>query len=671
MAVAAALILTHLAPRAWLALPFEGLLAVLVAAAAAGWGGWPTVWLGFARRTTTQQVLLAITLGLGVLGTLTLVLGVAGGLTRPVAWTLIGIGGALGIARLARPGSAAPTAQNDEPRMRPLVAALVLLTLAIPLAILLFGASIPPGILWLEENKAYDVLEYHLQGPREYYEAGRIQFLPHNVYASFPQQMEVLYLLLMHLGGGPLAGAVPAQFLHAICAILAVVALAAWSPPGWPRSLAAIAGGSVPWLAYLGCLAYVECGMLLFAAVAGGLALDRVRDDSRGDWRIWLAPGLCAGLAAGCKYTAFVFVTAALALALLVTLRGALAQRLKRVGIFAIGAIIAFSPWLIRNAAFTGNPVYPFGWSQFGGAAWSAEQDRQWARGHQLHGEDAALGHRLETTRVEFLLSPMFGPTLLLLAVGGLALRRDRAAAMPALWSLLILLGWITLTAMPGRFLIPVVVPLVMLAARTVENRRDRVAQRGSITRQRRLARAVFLIVAVLGAAANGSTLAGRVQENDAFWAKFGASLRDFTGQIELVQEVEPLNQLLPPDATAWLVGDARVFYLKPRIHYTVAFNRDPWLAHAATATPRQAVDWLRTQNVSHVVFSWHEIDRLRDTYGFSPLVTRAWVRQLQTAGLRRVAPTAPASVGKIEVYEVLPPHTPDTPARARPGDDG
>jgi hypothetical protein len=210
-----------------------------------------------------------------------------------------------------------------------------------------------------------------------------------------------------------------------------------------------------------------------------------------------------------------------------------------------------------------------------------------------------------------------------------------------------------------------------MLAARTVEGREFQTELDGSRSRQRRLARAVFIVVAVLGAIANNATLVGRIRENNAFWARFGVPLGKLAGQTELVREVEPLNQRLPPDATAWLVGDARVFYLKPRVHYTVAFSRDPWLADAATATPAAAVDWLRTQNVSHVVFSWEEIKRLRGTYGFSPLVTPEWVQRLQTAGLRRVTPTAPTNVGKIEVYEILPPHTPDVPARARPGDDG
>lgn len=656
-------ILTVLAPSAWLVLPYEGLLAFVVIAGAAGWGAWPTVWLGLGRRGVTQQVCVGTALGLGVLSILTLLLGVCGGLTWATAWALVGIGGMLGITRLAvrkEVGRPRPTGGSGGTGPRIVAAGLLMLVLALPLAIMLFGASVPPGVLWLGENKAYDVLEYHLQGPREYYEAGRIEFLPHNVYTSFPQQMETLYLLLMHLAGGALAGAIPAQFLHALCTLLAVVALAAWAPAGWPRIVAAIVGGSVPWLAYLGCLAYVEGGMLLFAAVAGGLVQDHFRDSARCDWRTALAAGLCAGLAGGCKYTALGLVVAGLALAWLVSMRGGFSARLKRLAVLVGGATIAFSPWLIRNAVFTGNPVYPFGYRWFGGAAWSAAQDEQWSRGHRLPDEEAHVGRRLGIVREDLLLSPMFGPTLVLLAVGGLALRRERSAVIWALWAALMLVGWATLTRMPGRFLVPVVVPLAMLAAQTVGGGGQEIEPGGRYRGQRRLARTLFIVVAVLGAVANNVTLADRLRKNDRFWARHGASLRDLAGQIDLIRRVEPLNQMLPSDAKAWLIGDAKVFYLKPEVHYCVAFNRDPWLAYAAHAAPVDAVEWLRTQNVSHVVFSWPEIERLRATYGFAPLVTPAWVGRLREAGLRRVAPPAHVAVERIEVYEVAPPHASD-----------
>ena len=47
----------------------------------------------------------------------------------------------------------------------------------------------------------FDAIEYHLQGPKEYYRAGRIAFLPHNVYTSMPFSIEMLHLLGMEVVG--------------------------------------------------------------------------------------------------------------------------------------------------------------------------------------------------------------------------------------------------------------------------------------------------------------------------------------------------------------------------------------------------------------------------------------------------------------------------------------
>ena len=45
----------------------------------------------------------------------------------------------------------------------------------------------------------FDAIEYHLQGPKEYFQAGRISFLPHNVYTSMPFNVEMLHLLGMEV----------------------------------------------------------------------------------------------------------------------------------------------------------------------------------------------------------------------------------------------------------------------------------------------------------------------------------------------------------------------------------------------------------------------------------------------------------------------------------------
>lgn len=688
LVAATAVGVTFLAPDIWLVLLTDGVLAAAVVAAAAGWGAWPASWLGFAGRGSGQQVCIATALGLGLLAVVTLILGVAGFLNRPVAWTLLAIGAVAGLARLylaqgAQEGSPS-FAQRDAGDARApsfaqqrvayfAVRALVPLLLAVPLAIALFGASLPPGILWQEEANGYDVLEYHLQGPREYYDAGRITFLPHNVYTSFPQQMEMLYLLLMHLAGGAYAGAIPAQLLHAYCGLLAVVALGCWTRPGWARQITILIAGSTPWLAHVGCLAYVENGMLFFAAVAAGLVVDYSRDKTDENWRAALTAGLCAGLAGGCKYTAVPLIAVGLVLAWLVTMRASLGQRARRIAVFVAGALLAFSPWAIRNISFTGNPVYPFAYEWLGGQAWSADQAQQWSVAHRVLPEYDSFAGRLALAAQELggslddetraFQPSLFGQVLFVLAVAGVVLGWSRRVLLLTIWAALILLGWISLTFIPGRFAMPLVVPLVLLAGGAVDPQR-RIDRDRSVTTHTRLIRWKWpiLLLALVGACANDLLLASRLRSHDRSWLRrTGVPLRMLLGQVDIFRSGHLLNDVLPTDTQIWLVGDAAVFYVERRMHYTVPFSRDPWIEFAAGgATPHECLNWLRSRNISHVVFSWAEIDRLGRTYGFAEVVTPQWVAELERAGFQRVEIEGePADRAPVAIYRLPAAKTP------------
>ena len=469
-------------PAVWLVLPVDGAYVAALLLGAAGWGAWPAAWLA-AGQSAGRQVCLAMALGLGVLSTAMLALGVAGLLSGPVAWALLAAGGGLGAVRLLRAARGQLGNVDSDSVAGPglLARTLVLLPLCVPIVVVLYAACLPPGLLWAGEARGYDVLEYHLQVPREYFDAGRILFLPHNVYASFPQGVETLYLLLMYLAGGPLAAAIPAQLLHAALGGLTVAALLLWTPRGWPRVLVALVAGTTVWLAYLGSLAYVELGVLFFAAVAAGLLISE-----KPTLRTAFAAGICAGLAGGCKYTALVLVAGALGSAWLIGMRGGPKTRAVRLGLYGVGAILAFSPWLIRNAAFTGNPVYPFAYGWFGGRDWSAAQAEQWQRGHSLPVESASLGARARIAFDELLNSGMYNQALWLLGLGGLALLATKRAAqgsepeaparanvaltgplrgdtprlcsMLAIWAILIVVAWAAFTHMPGRFAVPVII---------------------------------------------------------------------------------------------------------------------------------------------------------------------------------------------------------------------
>ncbi len=96
--------------------------------------------------------------------------------------------------------------------------------------------------------------------------------------------------------------------------------------------------------------------------------------------------GLLAGSAMACKYTGLVSVVVPSFVLLVVAFwqnPNEPSRRLLHAGaVFAVGVAIMIGPWLLRNLCDTGNPVYPLGYSVFGGIDWNAELNERWRAAH-------------------------------------------------------------------------------------------------------------------------------------------------------------------------------------------------------------------------------------------------------------------------------------------------
>lgn len=548
-----------------------------------------------------ERLGLAFGLGLTATSALTLGLGRAGWLAP---WPIrVGLGalaaGGLALELLAArwitrlPGP-------SEPKLRARSVILFGL-LAAPFVWLMILGSLQPSI-------DFDALEYHLQGPKEWYQAGRITFLPHNVYTSMPFSVEMLHLLGMVVVGDWWRGALVGQFvimLHGLMTAL-MIGLAA-TRLGAPRAgwVAALVYLATPWTYRLSVFAYVE-GPLVYYHAATILAAMRALAAGRTAGAFWCVCGGLAGGAMACKYPALISAVvpfSALALADAIRRRrGAL------MAAFVAGLALAVGPWLVKNIVDHGNPVYPLAYRVFGGHPWSPEREAQWSRAHgprPITGGDLASG-ALDVAGRNDWQSPLY------VALAPLALlRRQPRRAAAALWiySLYLFATWWLLTHRLDRFWLPMLAPLAILAGLGA----DWTRRRGW----------PFLLGLIVGF----GLFASWVHDTTALaamnrWTDDMAVLRD-----DIPRMASPslmwLDENLNPGAKVLLVGPAGVFHMKHAIVYNTVFD-DETIEQLAAGRESQSVGQaLRDRGITHVWVDWSEIARHRKPggYGFTDFV--------------------------------------------------
>ncbi len=570
--------------------------AALIAASALGLGSLVLGALGLHRLLDrAERIPLAFGLGAIGLGLMALIAGRAG-LLGP--WPIrVGLGPlvVLGISELV-------LRRGERPRMSPAWLA-PLLVVAPFVVVMALGAMLPAT--------DFDAIEYHLQGPKEYFQAGRVMFLPHNVYTSMPFGVEMLHLLGMEvLGdwwwGAPAGQLVVAAFAPASAALVAVTARR-WASPraAW---VAAAVYLTTPWVVRVSALPYVE-GPLCFyhAALVWAAARAWSAGPDLGP-RLWAVTGLLAGGAMSCKYPAL--ISAVIPFGLLALVAAIRDRSAKVPRAFAAGAAVVMTPWLAKNALDTGNPVYPLAYNVFGGRYWDAELDAKWSKAHGPRpvSMPALVASALDVAGRSDWQSPLY------VALAPLALFRPGSRrAAGALWAFAasIFLTWWLLTHRLDRFWLPILPPLAVLAGLGADWTRGR-------------GWSIFLgAILILSIAANLVFVSTELVAGPNDWTADLGDLRDRVPAM-LNRPLARLDAELPPDAKILLVGQAAVFHLRHPIVYNTVFNHETLETLARDRPPGQLRRALRQRGVTHVYVDWSEIDRYRSpgNYGFSAFVT-------------------------------------------------
>ncbi|HEU5014466.1 MAG TPA: hypothetical protein VFT66_18220 [Roseiflexaceae bacterium] len=344
------------------------LVALYILLAALGLGGGALRVLRLPSRGM-ERLWLAWVGGLGLLSVSTLLLGMLGllytwlfaALLLPCALGGLWLLAHSGVVRAARDW----LAWNQAGWFRVLAYLLILLSAGSVLWIWLTHALMPPH--------EWDEVAYHLTLARLYVEAHRIVYVPFIVHSNWPMNSEMLFSIAL-LFGSDLAP----HLLMLSTALLAAWGLLIAGRRWFDDRVGIVAAGmflAVPLVKRLAGTGLIDValGMYVLAAL---VAFEHWRTSQQRAWLL-LCGALC-GFAAGSKIMggAFPLLFGLLALAVALWQRPRSIRAALGCGVlFGMAGLLMVGPWYLRSWLFTGNPIYPFAFSIFGGRDWDALGD--------------------------------------------------------------------------------------------------------------------------------------------------------------------------------------------------------------------------------------------------------------------------------------------------------
>jgi len=239
---------------------------------------------------------------------------------------------------------------TPQTRIYSLVLPALLLVVVISIILL---ASVPPV--------SRDALTHHLFVPRLYLEHGGIYEIPEIPFSYYPMNLDLLYMIPLYFGNDILP-----KYIHFLFALLTTWLIYNYLKKRISPAYGLVGGLfflSIPIIVKLSITIYVDLGLMFFTT-ASLLLLFRWLNSGH-KIRYLVLAGLCCGLAAGTKYNGLVsvFLLSLFTPVLYIRSRkGATGSSSRAIGfalIFVTATLAAYSPWLIRNYAWTGNPIYP------------------------------------------------------------------------------------------------------------------------------------------------------------------------------------------------------------------------------------------------------------------------------------------------------------------------
>ncbi|MFK7818477.1 MAG: ArnT family glycosyltransferase [Planctomycetaceae bacterium] len=612
---------------------FQGRLVLIAAGLILGILALGRLLMRLLRQSLTPRLeanVFAYGLGVSAVSLMVLAFGLAGVLNPSIFCGVLGIATVVEAACLVVTRRTEATSSPSEPTSRSMISYCVVLVSPV-LLMMLLGALSPPT--------DFDVREYHLQGPKEYFQNGQITFLPHNAYTSFPFLTEMLSLLGMVVVGDWYEGALLGKLLLAAFTPMTALALIAAgrrcfdSKTGW---LAAVVFLTTPWIYRISIIAYAESGLTFFL-FASLLAVARFAQH-RSTSNVLLA-GLMCGSAMACKYPALLSVVAPVGISLFWLSRNSEknpSSLSRTIIVFVAGVAIAVGPWLLKNLVETGNPVYPLAYSVFGGTDWTPEINTRWKAGH------SPPNHKLTdlASRVTDVTIRSDWMSVLLFAFAPLAFLSSpgRRRSVIGFWLFVLWMfgSWWVFTHRIDRFWVPMIPAIALLAGAGLNAIRFRPAHY------------VMLAVLTIGVAFNTLFCASPWSGYNAWFQDPVVARKMTEQQAAVLLRAEEYNNRSSQPGRVLCVGEAAVFEAKSAVVYNTVFDLNIFqeiCGEHVTGGPDgdvalRDIEDIRSRFIERdirlIVVNWNEVLRYRapGSYGFSDFIRPETFRTLVDAGI-------------------------------------
>jgi 4-amino-4-deoxy-L-arabinose transferase-like glycosyltransferase len=206
-----------------------------------------------------------------------------------------------------------------------------------------------------------DALTHHLFIPRLYLLHGGIYEIFHIPFSYYPMNLDLLYLIPLAFNND-----IAPKFIHFAFALITAFMIFRYlsrrtSPAcAW---LGALFFLTLPVIVRLSSTVYVDLGLICFFFAALLYLFDWIESGFR--YKPLIISGVFCGLALGTKYNGLVglFLLGLFVPFVYARVRaGTRYVSLKAAAwgaLFVLVSLLVFSPWMVRNGVWTGNPVYP------------------------------------------------------------------------------------------------------------------------------------------------------------------------------------------------------------------------------------------------------------------------------------------------------------------------